>query len=292
MKKQLFILACLVSGMAFVSCNVGEKKTTIHEQTGKSLVMEDMKRMDSAVSKMPVNPAKEAVEDAKAKKEAKAETQTSEVTPDMARNELNGGKVKRITQHFSSSLTAGEPETVLFDFAGKQNYLAVYKIKRDNKKRVTRVFESVKGDFTEVEYTYAGNSCRKVYTNEVGGYIDAQDGKVGDGYEFNHYYYADSTNTPTGIFGSCCQDITPSYTAYTYLEFDEYGNWTKRKAVTYTYDYSSAYAAQYDKLQRELDKFFQDLKKNNVELRMIALLKKSCKHPDKWIETRKIEYYK
>lgn len=39
MKKQLFILACLVSSMAFVSCNIGEKKATIHDQTGKVIFM-------------------------------------------------------------------------------------------------------------------------------------------------------------------------------------------------------------------------------------------------------------
>lgn len=292
MKEQLFILACLVSSMAFVSCNIGEKKATIHDQTGKSLVMEDMKRMDSAVSQMSVNPAKKAVEDAKAKKEAKAEAQANEVTPDLARNEINGGKVKRITQHFTSSLTAGEPETVLFDFAGKQNYLTKYKTQRDNRKRVTRVFESVKDNFTEVTYTYAGNSYRKVYTDEVGGYIDAEEGEVGDGYEFKHYYYADSTNNPTGIFATCCQDVTPFYTEYTYLEFDEYGNWTKRQAVTYDSDHSSAYTKQYEKLLRSLDQAAHDLQKNNVEPQLIALMKKSCKRPDKITETRKIEYYK
>ena len=269
-----FVLAFVVSSMAFVACSVDEKKTS--DQTGADVI--NSQQIDSTGSSMQLNPAEEVVNDAK----------STEVTPDMARNELNGGAVRRVTMHIYSPLYNMTNKTISFDTQGTQLYKHGV-AKRDEKGRVKSTIVKEK-DYLEETFAYV-ESSRLAYGEEVEGFVDPIEGVVLEAGDYRHYYYADNTNNPEGMFSICCQDICPAYTEYNYLEFDKLGNWIKREAICYTFDYTSAFVGQYENLIQNLDDVYPDYKKNKVEPQLISLIKKSCKRPEKMTETRKIEYF-
>ena len=209
------------------------------------------------------------------------------MTPDMARNEINSGDVKRIIMHIVDK----KADTTSFDKSGIQIYPSTYSVSRDNRGCVTQVYNRVEYDFKKKNFDYTENNCRLAYSTVREGYIELDGSEVGDGNDFRHYYYTDKTNNPSGFFEICCQDITPTYTEYNYLEFDKYGNWTKREAIQYWYEYDPAYNEQYETFIKNLNKVYPDFKQNQEELDIISLLK-DCNHqPLKRIETRKVEYY-
>lgn len=278
-----FILACVVSSMA-LACGTGEKKTPDQAEPSENQEMERMQQKGSPVSTIQADSAAEAVE------EAKTEVEITEVTPDMARQELNGGKVKRVTMHIYSPLNNMTNKTISFDAQGNQIFKSGVIVKKDKTGRVTKTFAKDKENYTEEFFSYA-ESSRLAYGEEVGGYVDSEEGNMPEAGDYRHYQYADNTNNPQGFFSICCQDISPAYTEYKYLEFDQFGNWTKRESIVYTFDYTSAYVGQYEKLMENLEAVFPYYKKNKVEPQLISFIKKSCKHPEKMIETRKIEYF-
>ena len=271
-----FVLAFVVSSMAFVACSVDEKKTS--DQTGADVI--NSQQIDSTGSSMQLNPAEEVVNDAK----------STEVTPDMARNELNGGYVRRVTMHiYFFPLEEMMNKTISFDAQGTELYKHGV-AKRDENGRVKSTIVRENESYIKETFTYV-ESSRLAYREEVAGFVDPEEGDVIEARDYRHYYYANKTNNPEGVFSICCQDICPAYTEYNYLEFDKFGNWIKREAIYYMFDYTSAYVGQYDNLLQKLDDVDPDYKKNKVEPQLISLIKKSCTRPEKMTETRKIEYF-
>ena len=208
---------------------------------------------------------------------------SASVSPDMARHEINAGKVKRIINFYSQ----GTSDTISFDKNGNQTYPSECLIRRDKNKRLVKI--TYNNDYNneednyEYKVSYAGSLNRVEYLEEM----DI------DGYDYRHYYYADNHNAPNGMYKVCCQDVNPSYTEYKYLNFDKYGNWTKREEVIYTdMDvYTGSYSKRFMNLMQRYEKNL-NYRKNPLEKDVINLLKLGDKKPDKYIITRQIEYYK
>lgn len=195
------------------------------------------------------------------------------VSPDLARNEINGGKVKRI------AFTYANGETIVSNFSpsGKEKFGKEYRrVTRDKQGRVIHTLMGGGVEFIHDTIVYAGNIGRVAYHENI---------LISD-----HYRYYGSVNHPDENVWRMGEDAYYQYIEYNYLDFDQYGNWTKREVI---YHYIKENIPQ-DIYSSLVDQFFHakyEWQRNLIEDDLIPLiLDYSTKETS--VETRKIEYYK
>lgn len=169
------------------------------------------------------------------------------VTPDQARLDIAGGKVKGVYILDSNGQDVGYREKLTEE--GLSVFDEPAQITRDKMGRLsTLLIEENEVDEDgepsthsyEETYRYAGESLRP--------YMQVTSGEsiymgFGEGYsKYCHYIYSDSTANPVGDMivetNYIGQPIMVYYCVYHYTEFDKFGNWTKRDVTTYHCDIS------------------------------------------------------
>lgn len=229
------------------------------------------------------------------------------VTPDQARNELNGGKVYTIS--ISEEEGYGDIVNDTLTVKGFEKFMSGMKIKRDKLGRVVKMDleenESYEDGTTissslNAKYIYKDNTCRKHIETGVSSNIN--DNIIEGMSWLCHYQYADNSNTPisclsieTNVYG---QPQSVSYQTYTHPAFDKYGNWTKRKITDWSCDLSieeeegGTVRKQLMNLSIALmNEKLSDSKRAETEKKLIAILKKQVE-PDKATHVRKFKYFK
>ncbi len=213
-------------------------------------------------------------------------------TPDMARLELNGGMVDSLIFYDKETYYSSRNDTIVFD----DDYCEMIKnkdVKRDLSDRL--VFRGAKTNYgysgncefnshEEDAYSYEGNSWHPTFYERTESILN------GNVKSLTHYIY-DGRGLPEMMICYCDAKgcgvemgcVSPyrfysvKYYEYTYLEFDDYGNWIKRDAAIYSMrlpedaELSESYRLLFDKktsadtraeLEQEL---LQKLKSNAVK---------------------------
>ena len=226
------------------------------------------------------------------------------VTPDMAYNELNGGKVSKII--YLTEEGYGYPnDTVFFSQNGEETRSTEVKIehvKRDSLGRMIwrqgkRIYNMGEGEVVTLDFAdttlYIGSELRPDITDE-GGHQDMTNGSC-----LIHIVYQGVTNTPQRVFtyqeaeGSCYI----SYEEYDVKQKDQYGNWTKREVTML----SMTLGVEEELLKSFYPLFLNDTPartRQDMEERLVAAMKVMLRTRsgqvdiDSAIQSRKIEYYK
>lgn len=152
-------------------------------------------------------------------------SESNPVSPDMALSGINKGQVKSIEYPLvETTCVCLGGYTIEFSPEGKEH--EAVPTERDEYGRYAG-------------YTYVGNELRPAYSYGM--------------YGFSHFLYEGESNAPKAVF--CYLNVqyndlflplpasmkaeagdslkTIEYSGYTYLEFDEMGNWTKRESEAY-----------------------------------------------------------
>lgn len=233
-----------------------------------------------------------------------AQQRVPQVTPDMAYNELNGGKVSKII-YLTAEGYDYPNDTVFLSRAGEETRSTEQKIdqtKRDSLGRIVRrkgqhVYDMGEGEVVSLDFAdttlYIGSELRPNIIDE-GGHEDMTNGSC-----LIHIVYQGATNTPYRQFtyqeaeGGCYI----SYEEYNVKQKDQYGNWTKREVTML----SMTLGVEEELLKSFYPLFMNDTPartRQDMEDRLVAAMKVMLRTGsgqvdiDSAIQSRKIEYYK
>lgn len=221
-------------------------------------------------------------------------------TPDMARHELNGGKVKSFDEVSDEGY---DMDHAAFNAKGQENF-APQKVKRDKSGRAKSLYYSERytdGTYISVDTFYYHGAETRLYLHYSNG-ESIYGGIINSPTRVVHYTYKDNKNHPattvyieTNAYG---QPTVISWYQYNYRKFDKRGNWIERENVYYDYmpeeteGVSKAIEQKILSLAVALtNTHISEAKRTQTEEKLIPLLKKYVK-PQKMVTMREIEYYK
>ena len=222
------------------------------------------------------------------------------VTPDLARHELNGGKVKSFDEVNAEGYDVDHAD---FNAKGLENFLP-YKVKRDKNGRAKSLYYSehyTDGTYIAIDTFYYHGTENRLHLHYSygeginGGSIDAPT-------RVSHYTYKDNKNHPaTMVFieaNAYGQPTVISFYQFNYREFDKRGNWIERENVYYDYMPEETEGVSNAVKQKILElavvltnTHISEAKRQKTEEALIPLLKKNVKQ-QKMTTMREIEYYK
>lgn len=227
---------------------------------------------------------------------------SASVSPDMARHEINAGKVKRIV-YFNNG--GSVEETINFSPKGEEKKAPIYKkqqLKRDDLGRLVfgERIRKLDKTFEDPQYfrtslAYVGNElCPQLEEWKI--FLSIDD-SVFYRRNLSHCIYGNQGNAPLKEFAY--SEIEGLYlffyTEYKYLEFDENGNWTKREIAIYQTDVvpeEGDMAEYYSLLKVDIPLSQRDVLESKLAQYFISSAESELEYVWKYTETRQIEYYK
>lgn len=289
MKKQVLFYGILAGTMMIASCGSRESKPAPLKPQETS-VLPNLKRVDSELPEAELkNPSLNLGDGAGERLSEKDlmaanSSVSADLSADLVRNEINTGKVKKISLYRNKI-----PRKSFFFNEGEEVFKDSEKTKRDVMGRLVSVHEG-KTNFTHRSYEYLLGDKRPNYEHIAMGSVDPDEGEMYDGFVYNHYYYNGESNERKACVFAEGQDFLPVYITYDNYQRDDKGNWIKRKVTVYSFDEDNdSQTAQYYQLASQVEEAKSEPKRIAAEQKLIALLKAHATK-ETYTETRTIIY--